>query len=176
MLDGQRRWPFSRGARSAHDRSPLLADPDSWAERPLASHGRALAVARDRLNPLSTAIPLVAESSPAPADVPGRLEAVEVIESLQRALVKENPLGVKYQQLVHFGQLVVLGHRDAASCRAATARRAGATPRELIGVVETALITAGMPAYNLGITVLTALFEEIPGRGLADGHPEGHNP
>jgi len=33
-----------------------------------------------------------------------------------------------------------------------------------------------MPAYNLGITVLTALFEEIPGRGLADGHPEGHNP
>ena len=142
----------------------------------MAAHGRALAVAQDRLNPLSAAIPLAAESSPAPADVAGRLEAVEVIESLQRALVKENPLGVKYQQLMHFGQLVVLGHREAASCQAAAARRAGATPPELIGVVETAMITAGMPAYNLGITVLTALFEEMPGRGLVGGHPEGHNP
>jgi len=125
---------------------------------------------------VSGTLPLSAESSPGVVGSPGRLEAVEAIESLQRALVTDNPLGVKHQQLVHFGQLVVLGHRDAASCRAATARRAGATPRELVGVVETALVTAGMPAYDLGITVLTALFEGALGHDVGSGHSEGPNP
>ncbi len=94
------------------------------------------------------------------AELPGRLEAVEAIDALRRALVTENPLGPKTQLLVHFGQLVVVGQRDAAACRASAARRAGATPPELIGVVETALFVAGMPAYKLGITILSDLFSE----------------
>ncbi len=94
------------------------------------------------------------------AELPGRLEAVEAIDALRRALVTENPLGPKNQQIVHFGQLVVVGQRDAAACRASAARRAGATPPELIGVVETALFVAGMPAYELGITILSDLFSD----------------
>ncbi len=97
------------------------------------------------------------------AELTGHLEAVEAVQALRRALVTDNPLGQKIQQLVHFGQLVVLGHHDLALSHAATARRAGATPSELIGVVETAQITAGMPAYNLGIAVLGHLLPGDPG-------------
>ncbi len=106
-------------------------------------------------------IPAPLEPSAELAELTGRLEAVEAIEALRRALLTENPLGPKSQQLVHFGQLVVLGHADLALRHAAAARRSGATPKELIGVVETALVTAGMPAYRLGI----ALLEKV----LADG-------
>ena len=95
------------------------------------------------------------------AAVAGRLEAVEAIEGLRRAVLTENPLGVKNQHLVHFGQLVVLGHATAAGSCALAARRAGATPAELVGVVETTLFAAGMPAYELGLTVLADV--------LADG-------
>lgn len=97
------------------------------------------------------------------AELPGRLEAVEAIDGLRRALVTENPLGPKNQVLVHFGQLVVVGHGDAAACQAIAARRSGATPPELIGVVETALLVAGMPAYKLGITILSDLFSDDTG-------------
>ncbi len=91
------------------------------------------------------------------AALAGRLEAVEVIEALRRALITENPLRAKQQQLVHFGQLVVLGERQLASLHGAAARRAGATPAELVGVVETALIAAGLPAYTLGLSALAEL-------------------
>ncbi len=91
------------------------------------------------------------------AALSGRLEAVEAIDALQQALVTENPLGAKQQELVHFGQLVVPGERELASRRGAAARRAGATSAELLGVVETALITAGLPAYSLGLTAMTEL-------------------
>ena len=93
-------------------------------------------------------------------DAVGRLEAVEAIEILRRAVVTENPLGAKSHHLVRFGQLLVLGHAAAAASGAAAARRAGATPAELVGVVETALFTAGMPAYDLGLTVFAELFAD----------------
>jgi hypothetical protein len=47
--------------------------------------------------------------------------------------------------------------RRSGNSPAAAARRAGATPPELVGVVETALFTAGMPAYELGMAVLADL-------------------
>ncbi len=109
----------------------------------------------------SLTIPAPTPSAAEAAAVAGRLEAVEAIEALRRAVVAENPLGAKNQHLVHFGQLVVLGHATAASGRAGAARRAGATPAELVGVVETALFAAGMPAYELRLTVLADI--------LADG-------
>ena len=94
------------------------------------------------------------------ASLAGRLEAVEVIDALRRALVTENPLGAKQQHLVHFGQLVVLGERESARLHGAAARRAGATPAELVGVVETALMTAGLPAYSLGLSALAELLRD----------------
>lgn len=95
------------------------------------------------------------------AELTGRLEAIEAIDALRRELVKESPLGPRYQPLVHFGQLVVLGHADLALYHSAEARRAGATPSELTGVAETALITAGMPAYKLRIAVLDELLADV---------------
>ena len=91
------------------------------------------------------------------ATLSGRLEALEAIEALQQTLVIENPLGAKQQELVHFGQLVVLAERELATRRAAVARRAGATSAELLGVVETALLTAGLPAYSLGLAAMAEL-------------------
>ena len=108
------------------------------------------------------------------ADLTGRLEAVEAVQALRRALVTDNPLGQKIQQLVHFWQLVVLGHHDLALSHAATTRRAGATPSELIGVVETALITAGMPAYNLEIPSWVNCCQAIPAHEHSDRR-EGAN-
>ena len=108
-------------------------------------------------------IPVPPEPNLEVAELTGRLEAVEAIAALRRALVTENPLGPKSQQLVHFGQLVVLGHAGLALRHAAAARRSGATPKELIGVVETALVTAGMPAYRLGISVLEELLADSGG-------------
>lgn len=105
----------------------------------------------------SGGVPAPIEDRIAVAEGTGRLEAIESIEALRQELVTENPLGPKMQQLVHFGQLVVLAHGDLARRHAAAARRAGATPAELVGVAETALITAGIPAYNLGIGVLAEL-------------------
>jgi len=99
-------------------------------------------------------VPAPVEDRIAVAQRTGRLEAIEAIEALRLVLLTENPLGSKSRQLVHFGQLVVLAQGDLARRHAAAARRAGATPAELVGVVETALITAGVPAYNLGMSVL----------------------
>jgi len=113
-------------------------------------------------------VPLSIEHRIELAELTGRLDAVEVIEALRRALVTENPLGAKQQQLVHFGQLVALGHRELALLHARAARRAGATPAELVGVVETALITAGMPAYSQGVSTLTELFRQDELKGAPD--------
>ncbi len=113
-----------------------------------------IGLGRDLSSLLSEAVPVPLEHR---VTISGRLEAVEVIEALQQALVTENPLGAKQQELVHFGQLVVLGERELASRHGAAARRAGATPAELLGVVETALIAAGLPAYSLGLSALAEL-------------------
>ncbi len=92
--------------------------------------------------------------------VNGRASAIEAIDALRRVVVAENPLGPKQQQLVQFGQLLVLCERQLAGVHADTARRAGASASELIGVVETALLTAGMPAYTLGISTLDELLHD----------------
>jgi 4-carboxymuconolactone decarboxylase len=113
---------------------------------------------RDSYRRQTGEVPALIEDRIAVAQRTGRLEAIEAIEALRQALIAENQLGEKNQQLVHFGQLVVLAQGDLARRHAAAARRAGATPAELMGVAETALITAGIPAYNLGMSVLTELF------------------
>ncbi len=101
--------------------------------------------------------PLVDGSLPA---VNGRAAAIQAIDALRRVLITENPLGPRHQQLVQFGQLLVLGERQLAALHADAARQAGASGSELIGVVETALLTAGMPAYTLGISTLNELLHD----------------
>lgn len=91
----------------------------------------------------------------------GRLSTLDTVEDMRQRFISENPLDAKTQQLVHFAQLLVLSHREPAHLHATAAQRAGASPSELLGVVETALITAGMPAYHLGITILATLKEPL---------------
>ena len=90
----------------------------------------------------------------------GRASALEAIDALRRVVITESPLGPKQQQLVQFAQLLVLGEQQLAPLHTDAARRAGATAAELIGVVETALITAGIPAYTLGLSTLQELFRD----------------
>jgi 4-carboxymuconolactone decarboxylase len=87
----------------------------------------------------------------------GTLEAVEVLKA---TLSVGNPLGDQWSQLVHFAQLLALGHTVNARHHARFARKAGATLVELTGIVELTLITAGMPAYIDGVNILCEIFEE----------------
>ncbi len=91
------------------------------------------------------------------AEMTGTERALESVERMREQLIYNNPLGPKVQQLVHFGQLIALGHEGPARLHAASAIHHGATMEELAGVAETALITAGVPAYALGISILSAL-------------------
>jgi 4-carboxymuconolactone decarboxylase len=91
------------------------------------------------------------------ARVADRTRALEALEALRELAIYENPLGSRIQQLVHFGQLLVLGEEHAAALHARTAVRHGASIPDLVGVVETALITAGVPAYALGMRILAGL-------------------
>ncbi len=56
---------------------------------------------------------------------------------------------------------------------ARAALRAGATLPELMGAVELALITSGVPAYSLGVEVLSKLL--IEERTAPDGELPGAN-
>lgn len=87
----------------------------------------------------------------------GRQGVAALVEELRGQAIQENPLGLKVQQLVHFGQLLVIGRKPGAVSHAKAALRAGATPLDLLGVAETALITGGVPAYSLGIEVINEL-------------------
>lgn len=89
----------------------------------------------------------------------GRENAVLAVEDLRRELLARNPLGARVQQLVHLGQLLALGRAEPARLHARGALRAGASLSELVGVAETALITAGMPAYSLGIAICAELLD-----------------
>ena len=84
----------------------------------------------------------------------------------------DNPLGRQTSQLVHFGQLVALGEGGPAREHARAARRAGASLAQLLGVVELALITSGMPAYGLGVEILTEMAGEDSG-GVPAAGPAG---
>ncbi|WP_298211649.1 carboxymuconolactone decarboxylase family protein [Ferrimicrobium sp.] len=92
------------------------------------------------------------------ARLAGRDESIVQIEALRDQLIMNNPLDTRTAQLVHFAQLLALGEHDAAALHAGAAKKAGATPEDLLGVVELALITAGMPAYSRGIAILAKLF------------------
>jgi 4-carboxymuconolactone decarboxylase len=84
----------------------------------------------------------------------GRAASIEKIEQMRGQLIANNPLGLKVQQLVHFGQLLVVGSEGPARLHARAALRQGATVEELIGVAETALITGGIAAFSLGIRLI----------------------
>ena len=124
---------------------------------------------RERYRSVFGAVPAGIEDRIAVADVAGRLDAVETIETLRRVLLAENPLGTRTQQLVHFAQLVALGRQDPARLHARGALRAGASITDLVGVAETSLITAGMPAYSLAVTIIAELISDQATPATIDG-------
>jgi 4-carboxymuconolactone decarboxylase len=87
----------------------------------------------------------------------GRPELIEAIEALRTVAIAENPLGLRVQQLVQFGQLLVLGQEGPARLHARAALRQGASLAELLGVAETAFITGGVPAFSLGVRLVDEL-------------------
>lgn len=119
-----------------------------------------LAVIRESYAELTGTVPPSIEARLQLAEATGRGAAVGAIEATRRALIMDNPLGRKVGQTVHFAQLVALGKGGPARLHARAALRAGATLAELTGAVELALITAGMPAYSLGVEVLAELLQE----------------
>ncbi|MEU1073056.1 MULTISPECIES: carboxymuconolactone decarboxylase family protein [unclassified Streptomyces] len=98
----------------------------------------------------------------------GRLPTEEAIAALRHIVLTDNPLGGRVQQLVHFGQLLALGRAHPARIHARGALHAGADIADLIGVAETALITAGVPAYALGTEIVAELARERGGGGDAE--------
>jgi len=117
---------------------------------------------------LTGSVPPGIEARLALGERTGRSRAVSVVEALRAELILANPLGRKTGQLVHFGQLLALGKAGPARLHARAAHRAGATLEELVGVAELALITAGMPAYSLGVEILSELAVEDDGGEPAD--------
>lgn len=87
----------------------------------------------------------------------GRGDLAKAVEAVRSLAITGNPLGLKIQQLVHFGQLLVFERREGALTHAKAALRAGATTRDLVGVAETALITSGVSGYNLGLSIVAEL-------------------
>ncbi|MEW1633000.1 carboxymuconolactone decarboxylase family protein [Streptomyces sp. NPDC093801] len=96
-----------------------------------------------------------------------RLPTEEAIAALRHIVLTDSPLGARVQQLVHFGQLLALGRAHPARIHARGALHAGAAIADLVGVAETALITAGVPAYALGTEIVAEL------HALADGGEGG---
>ena len=141
------------------------------------SHGDSRADAvRDRYRDVFGVVPEGIEQRLTVAQATGRIEAVEAIEALRRALLAENPLEPRVQQLVHFAQLVALGSEGPARLHAAGAQRAGATLADLVGVAETSLVTAGMPAYALAVEIIAGLGNAGDQTGTAADRPAGRQP
>jgi 4-carboxymuconolactone decarboxylase len=118
---------------------------------------------RERYRTTFGAVPSGIEDRLSVAQTVGRLDAVEAIEALRRALLADNPLEPRVQQLVHFGQLLALGRAAPARLHARGALRAGASTADLVGVAETSLVTSGMPAYGLGIEIISELIRSQEG-------------
>ena len=87
----------------------------------------------------------------------GRADVARLIEDVRIKVIHENRLDLKVQQLVHFAQLLALGKKAAAEHHAQAALKAGASVEELLGVVETAFITGGVPAYSIGIEIISEI-------------------
>ena len=94
------------------------------------------------------------------AERTNRIAAIEAVEQMREVLIHDNPLEARVQQLVYFGMLLPVGHREAARLHATGALKAGASIRDLMGVCETAAIVGGMPAFSLGISVVCAVAEQ----------------
>jgi 4-carboxymuconolactone decarboxylase len=90
----------------------------------------------------------------------GRGHTVEAIEELRAIIISDSPLDLRTQQLVQFGQLVALRAEGPARLHAGAALRHGATLQELMAVVETAYLTAGITAFSLGVTIIGELLGE----------------
>ena len=114
---------------------------------------------RDRYRATFGFVPDAIDARLRVAGATGRMDAVAAVETLRDALLINNPLEPRVQQLVHFGQVLALGRDDPARLHAHAALRAGASIADLVGVAETALITAGGPAYNLGTDIIAGLLE-----------------
>jgi len=120
---------------------------------------RAQAV-RERYLAMFDSVPAGIETRLQVAEQAGRMAAVETIEDLRRALLSENPLDARTQQLVHFAQLIALGREGPARLHARGALHAGATLTDLVGVAETSLVTSGMPAYGLAVDIVHEIMRE----------------
>lgn len=114
---------------------------------------------RNSYRELTGSVPDAIERRLQLAEATERADAVTSIEAMRRALIMNNPLGRKVGQTVQFAQLLALGQGGPARLHARSALLAGATLRELMGVVELALITGGMPAYSLGVAILGELMD-----------------
>jgi len=139
-------------------------NPESRPETAPAAEARAEAI-RDRYRQVFGAVPPGIDQRITVAAAAGRLHAVEEIEELRRVVLAGNPLEGRVQQLVHFAQLVALGRAQPARLHARGAMRAGATIADLVGVAETSLVTAGMPAYALAIEIAGELLDAGSGSG-----------
>ncbi|WP_039798039.1 carboxymuconolactone decarboxylase family protein [Nocardia araoensis] len=115
---------------------------------------------RDRYRVTYGAVPAGIEDRLRVAHACGRLATEETFATLRHLVLDENHLGARVQQLVHVGQLLVLGRSDAARLHARGALHAGADLADLVGVAETALITGGAPAYALGIQIVADLLSD----------------
>ena len=115
---------------------------------------------RDRYRSTYGWVPAGIEERLRVAGALGRVATEDTFAMLRQVVLDENPLGKRVQQLVHFGQLLVLGRADAARLHARGALHAGASLTDLAGVAETALITCGAPAYALGVEIVAELLPD----------------
>lgn len=123
---------------------------------------------RDRYRSTYGFVPSGIEERLRVAGALGRVATEDTFAILRQVVLDENPLGKRVQQLVHFGQLLVLGRADAARLHARGAVYAGASLTDLAGVAETALITCGAPAYALGMDIVAELLPD----GMATAEPD----
>lgn len=94
------------------------------------------------------------------AALAGQEASIQAIEQFRETLIHHNPLDRKTQQLVHLAMLLATGSLEPARLHAKGALKAGASPRELYGVCETAAIVGGMPGFSQAVDVVYQALEE----------------
>jgi 4-carboxymuconolactone decarboxylase len=90
----------------------------------------------------------------------GRENTVFAVERLRSVVISDSPLELRVQQMVQFGQLLVLRAEGPARLHARAAVRHGATVAEIMGIVETAYLTGGITAFSLGVEIVGELLDE----------------
>lgn len=94
------------------------------------------------------------------AKLVGQEASIDAVESLRASLIHDNPLDRKTQQLVHFAMLLAMGHTQATQLHVRGALKAGAAPRELYGICETAAIVGGMPMFSNAVDIVYDALQE----------------